>query len=215
MGDKISTLLKEAAFNAELKRRLFLEGFTLAIPEPDLGDDLWILNPGTENTEPSGSTTRQVVNGPELWRCQIKSALPSAKEGDDHKYMINFTESHQSRSQQLFYYLIGLYDSAINEFHIACLPSKFFKGLNDKKRIRYNKEGRPMLDFFLSTTADYPKFTLRLNPTVRYAREGRANVEEFFIPKGRTLREAFQCCHSWDGPVQLLPPKPRKRSRNR
>ena len=41
---EIGEILKGAVFLAELKRRLLVEGFTVAIPEPDLGDDLWIVD---------------------------------------------------------------------------------------------------------------------------------------------------------------------------
>jgi hypothetical protein len=42
--DNTENPYKGAEFLAEVKRRLFLERFVTAIPEPDVGEDLWVTD---------------------------------------------------------------------------------------------------------------------------------------------------------------------------
>ncbi len=141
-----STVLKGAIFLAELKRKLFSEGFTLAIPEPDLGDDLWVVD--AKETEP------------QLRRCQIKSALPSSSQ--PNKYTVNFTPSFRARLDCRFYFIFGLYQG--DDIHFACFPSSFFKRLCEGNKIRFNEKGRAIFDFFVSDVEGSPVFDLRGNP---------------------------------------------------
>lgn len=195
---------KGAVFLADLKRQLLLEGFTVAIPEPDLGDDLWVMDLQSESAEEA----RTVATIPILERLQVKSALSTKFEGPDRVYTVNFAGSYRSRLAQHFYYLIGLYDSEDVGYHVACVPSTYFLELEKRGHLRFNAEGRPLLDFFLSTREDFPKYTMRLThpvrPGYRRSRGDRADVCEFF--SNRPFRETFGAYASQAPRVVIAPP---------
>jgi len=203
MSNDIGELHKGAVFLAELKLKLLREGFTIAVPEPDSGDDLWIVDLNCDS--------------PRLMRCQVKSSLPTQREGSDQKYLVNFTKSSTVRLTQEFCYLIGLYDPrlVIDKFHVGCMPSKYFQVLNDYKHLRWTGQGRTMFDFFLSDAPGYPKFTLRLayQPASGKARGrgNRADISQFFLPDGGNLKPALQQCGKWDNTVSYAPSTGRKR----
>jgi len=212
MKSEIGELHKGAIFLAEVKRRLFREGFTVAIPEPDLGDDLWVADVGVTDPEENGSTCKIEAIEPKLLRCQLKSALSTTTNYGDASYTVNFTKSWNVRLAKGFYYIIGLFDSQLvrNDYHVVCLPSKFVHTLVDEGKVRFNEKGRPMFDFFLSPTDNYPKYSLRLRPAARYEHNGpRADLVQFVLSEKSTFRAAFTRCDAWDGNVKLAPPKPR------
>jgi hypothetical protein len=185
MRDKINELQKGAVFLAELKRRLFLEGYTLAIPEPDYGDDLWVAD--VRPTVCSGNGTEK-TESPELLRCQLKSSLPS--KADSTKYTFNFTKNEQLCLREGYFVFLGLYDPDLRGagFHIACIPGTFFRDLVNQDKLRPNKAGRRVFDVFFSK--DDSAFSLRLKPSKRYAREPRLPLTNFFVTH-QSLRAAF------------------------
>jgi len=185
MRDKINELQKGAIFLAEIKRRLLLEGYTLAIPEPDYGDDLWVvdLGPAIRGTDPLNGQS-----APPLVRCQLKSALPS--NADSKKYTFNFTKNEQRCLAKQYFVFLGLYDTKLEGagFHIACISGTFFRNLIENDRLRSSKDGRRVFDVFIST--DEPKYSLRGKPSKRYAREPRLPLSNFFITH-QFFRAAF------------------------
>ena len=151
MSGKIGEMHKGVLFLSELKSRLFREGFTLAIPEPDLGDDLWVADLQT--------SCEQL----KFYRCQIKSAHSKGKCGDADKYTVNLTRSSSERIGREFYFLIGIFDDSLtsSKFHFACLPSKFLQKMNEGRYLRKNAKGRIVLDFFVRKRDGSPTYTLR------------------------------------------------------
>ncbi|MEX2167753.1 MAG: hypothetical protein WD851_00460 [Pirellulales bacterium] len=226
MNVEISNALKGALFLSELKRRFFLEGFTLAIPEPDLGDDLWALDSdvpglGLDRQEPSPTAI-----DPRFLRCQVKSARSKKKESCDDLYTVNFTGTYKDRFQQCFYYLIGLYDPDLpSMFHTACIPSRFFGSLNQQNLVRFNtdkskenkKPKRPIFSLFISQSENYPKYTLRLKYIGTHKRGTRADLSAFFISSESfdspicTMRQAIENSSNWNETLRFIPPKKRKR----
>lgn len=219
MINEIEKAQKGAVFLAEIKRRLFLEGFTLAIPEPDTGDDLWVVDLASPTCDDRQLRETWDSMTATLLRCQVKSAL-ATQEGGDRKYTVNFTKTYEARrNNKHFYYLIGLHDPDLqSQFHIGCLPSMYLFELEKRNHLRFNKKGRLILDFFLSEQTEFPKYTLRLKHPPRhgkiYGRGRRADVVEFFLQP--TMRAALT---SSTTTIRLAPdtgrklgPKPKQRN---
>ena len=109
---------KGAYFLAILKAKLLLSGFIAAVPEPDIGDDLWIAKPNH-------------VQG-QIYASQVKSAYTYKEhfKGTIKRYLTNIKLQNLERSTPYLYlYFIGLYDESYlpDRFHIACIPSTFFQ----------------------------------------------------------------------------------------
>lgn len=212
--NEIDKAQKGAVFLAEIKRRLFLEGFTLAIPEPDTGDDLWVVDLASLTCDDDGLVEPPDLATPMLLRCQVKSALPT-QTACDRIYTVNFTKSCWARRSRRFYYLIGLHDPELeSQFHIGCFPSEYFVELEKKAHLRFNKAGRVILDFFFSEQSEFPKYTLRLKyPPQSGKRNGdgpRADVVEYF--DRTTMREALTADFLSGMPsIRLAPDTGRKR----
>jgi len=109
---------KGAYFLAILKAKLLLSGFIAAVPEPDIGDDLWIAKPNHAQGQ--------------IYASQVKSAY-TYKElfgGTIRRYLTNIKLPNLARSSPVSYlYFFGLYDEPYlpDRFHIACIPSTFFQ----------------------------------------------------------------------------------------
>lgn len=183
MPFSLSNQLKEQVFLAELKRRLFLDGFILAKPEPDVGDDLWALD-GRACEQDGG---RDGAEEPRLVRCQLKSAVSPTSEG---AFTVNFSRAFRFRQGRWFFVLVGIWSEESSQFHIGYFPSRFFYTLKNEGKIRFNSKGRAILDFFVKNST----FGLRLKyPPEGGAKQGRgprADVTDYFMING--LRSAIE-----------------------
>ena len=187
MPVKISTLHRGAVFLAELRRKVLLDGLTLAIPEPDLGDDLWVVDLSVAHQADCDDDSCGVE--PQLFRFQVKSAVSTAQSGDK-KYTINLTKSYKKRICQRFYWLIGLYDPDMaDNFHVGCVPSTFFRKLSQEGKLRPTKQGRIMMDFFVTRPDKDPQYSYFLR--LRIGRKARIDVSRFFLRPQGSLRRAL------------------------
>lgn len=117
---------KEVIFNALLKARLVSRHYTVGVPEPDTGEDLWIATPVDTSCDTSPRT---------IYRVQAESAFPTTRTEDypSRVYEINDTLRNfkYSLSQPRFLYAFGLYDKQLEKkgdgFHMACVPLNYFK----------------------------------------------------------------------------------------
>jgi hypothetical protein len=116
---------------------------TIAVPEPDLGQDLWV--------SVSSSTASHVA---QIFRAQAKSSSSYDSQGqkNSRRYTINVKAANFESSvrQPLFVYFFGLRDDRINigyknlGYHIGCVPGGFLSrflgnklfGIEDDKRVR-------------------------------------------------------------------------------
>jgi hypothetical protein len=181
----ISKVIKGEIFLAELKRRLFLDGFIVAKPEPDIGDDLWVLDGGVFDVD-SGELDQS-----RLIRCQLKSAANPTPEG---AFTINVTRTCRFIKSERYYFIIGIWDNDLERFHVGYFPSRFFLALKVEGRIRLNKQGRHIFDFFVGKSGAGHKFELRLKYPPRCGRKRgrgpRMDVTEYFNKDG--LRAAIK-----------------------
>ena len=188
MPAKVTNQNHGAIFLADLKRRLFLEGLLVAVPEPDTGDDLWVLDRGIGEQEDDD------YERPRFFRCQSKSAVSCTMRSGHKVYTVNFTRTYKSRIHQGFYFLIGIYDRESDKFQVGCFPGEFFQKLKDDGNLRFNEEGRPILDLFVIESDDgCRKYELRMKypprPGKKIGRGPRKDVSEFFAHD--SLLEAF------------------------
>ena len=139
----LSTSEKERKLRGIVCALLIDLRMTVAVPEPDLGQDLWV----------SSSATR-ADDSALIVRAQAKSASSYDTEGpgNSRRYTINVKAGNFEISvrKQLFVYFFGLRDDRINigyenlGYHIACIPGGILRrflgnklfGKEDDKRVR-------------------------------------------------------------------------------
>ncbi|MCC7509746.1 MAG: hypothetical protein IT464_10255 [Planctomycetes bacterium] len=114
---------KELYFLQVLKTELISTGCVLAVPEPDYGDDLWVLPDGTDIPI----------------RCQLKTAW-SWRGKSQRSYVFNINE-HNVRKASISYrylYFFGMKhpEGPVGGFHVACLDGGFLDAALTSKRIR-------------------------------------------------------------------------------
>jgi hypothetical protein len=126
--DSLEAKQKEQLFHGLLKSRLILLGYTVAVPEPDIGEDLWIAN--------RIDRTRQVTTERIIYRAQLKSARPTTAtrtkktrtyETNDYTRTLSY-----AIEQPRFVYIFGIVDDRLSQssekqFHIGCVPALFWK----------------------------------------------------------------------------------------
>jgi len=140
---EVDNLYKGAEFLADLKRRLFLERFVTAIPEPDIGEDLWVID---TPASPDGNDAPMNMEIARLRQCQVKSAHSFSREGQKIKHLVNFTKACRIRIRPGFYFLIGLRNEESDRFHLGCFPGEFFQKLTAEEKLRFTDQDRNMLD---------------------------------------------------------------------
>ena len=150
--EHMETNQKEVIFQSILKAQLLLKEFVVAIPEPDIGDDIWITDLRGEDYI--------------IYPAQIKSAYAHQplKKGNVKRYIINI-KYHKLKStlERKYIYFFGLYDPDFgpNKFHIGCIPSTFFLDhwdfLNKKKvaQDKYTKRVNLNIDYYVSEDEYY------------------------------------------------------------
>jgi hypothetical protein len=109
---------KEQLFNALLKARLIRLGYTVAVPEPDMGEDLWIA---CRTTEADGAERT-------IYRAQLKSARTTGSRYETNDYVRTL---RYAMSQPRFVYFYGLHDEELSAsggdpFHVGCVPASFW-----------------------------------------------------------------------------------------
>ena len=107
---------KEAIFQGHLKSLLTMKDFILAIPEPNIGEDIWV----TRNQPDS-----------QIYPAQVKSAFmwQQIKDGRAKRYVVNIkAHRFESTLHRKFFYFFGFYDPGFRSgsFHVGCIPSSFF-----------------------------------------------------------------------------------------
>lgn len=148
----METNQKEVYFQSILKAQLLMKEFVVAIPEPDIGDDIWVTGLGRED--------------PIIYPSQIKSAFACQplKHGNVRRYIINIKHHKlQSTLTRRYIYFFGLYDPAFepNKFHIGCIPSSFFLEhwtfLDENKvtQDRYSKRVNLNIDYYIRENEYY------------------------------------------------------------
>jgi hypothetical protein len=106
-------------FVGVLKARLILQGYTVAVPEPDTGEDLWFAT----SVEKSDATPELAI-----YRAQCKSARKKQGRYETNDYLRTLD---YAQSQSRFVYFYGLYDARLgsnigDQFHIGCVPAQYW-----------------------------------------------------------------------------------------
>jgi len=185
LADALADKQKEQVFHGILKSRLVLLGYTVAVPEPDIGEDLWI----GESVDKSRDRRPRTV-----YRAQLKSARTTSKKEqgkcrhyDTNEYVTNF---QYGLWQPRFVYVFGLYDEAKDDkFHIGCVPSLYFRKILE--RYPFDRDPYPgvqgdryMMQFYVG----HPDFFYRLN----IRRGATFDVSAFFGPIEYGLKVASE-----------------------
>jgi hypothetical protein len=154
--DSMNNNQKGAYFLAILKAKLLLSGFIVAVPEPDIGDDLWIATPS--------------LTPGQIYPAQVKSiyAYQQGPASGIRKYMTNVKLPNLEKSISAFFlYFIGLYDETNmpDRFHMACIPSTFFQNnwtSVQRSVVKNPYKDRVHLDFYYNIQEKqyllFPKF---------------------------------------------------------
>lgn len=162
MANNAQNAWKGGRFRAWLIGQLLLkEEFSVAVPEPDLGDDLWVRRLCRR-----GANGEFVpVSGPSpVIRAQMKSSFATVlSKGGDKKYVINDSPTaFENRIAFSYIYFVGLFDKERHTFDFGCIPSGFFKETWDAGLLRItdkDKKPRVMLDFFVSDQGKARRFS--------------------------------------------------------
>jgi hypothetical protein len=126
--DRLDVKAKEVFFFGVLTTELISLGCIIAVPTPDLGDDLWVRPPGL----------------PDVVRCQLKTAWSHQGSGQ-RSYLFNIAEQNiRSGGDGPKVYMFGMRhpEGPVGGFHVACLDSGFldeFISQNKVRRIRRTK----------------------------------------------------------------------------
>ena len=106
---------KEAWLRSDVKIRLAIKNFLVAIPEPDIGEDIWFSRPNQDDYF--------------IYAAQIKSSFTVRPLREDRLRRYQFSISLnrlESSLQRKFFYFFGLYNPDSNNFLVGCFPSSFF-----------------------------------------------------------------------------------------
>lgn len=116
----------------------------MALPEPDIGDDLWVRRDGGADV---------------VHRAQLKSRFSWSGTGL-LRYTINENaQRFEKRLTQPFLYFFGLLlPPDKRTFKVGCFPSPFFasywrRGEKEMRIVQKEGRARAMLDFYLSADA--------------------------------------------------------------
>jgi hypothetical protein len=137
---------KETLFKSILKAQLVMKNYIVAIPEPDIGDDIWVTSLEKED---------YVIHP-----AQIKSAFTwqVLQQENVKRYLINIKlHKLQNTLTRKYIYFFGLYDPEHepDKFHIGCIPSSFFLEHWDfltRQRVsptQYNKRVNLNFDYYV------------------------------------------------------------------
>lgn len=118
--DTLNNNQKGAYFASVLRSYLVVNDALVAVPEPDIGDDLWMA---------------YAQNPYRIIPCQAKSIFSyqdvHKREHPMRRFLTNIKFANLQKTLEIDYiYFIGLYDKEAKpwHFHIGCIPSKFFAG---------------------------------------------------------------------------------------
>lgn len=159
---------KELFFLGVLKAELVSLGCTVAVPEPDVGDDLWVHTPG----------------GFGVVRSQLKTAWNW--QGKAHKsYVFNINEKNVTDAglAHRFVYFLGMKhpEGPVFGFHVACLPGGFLdKYLKKKGKLRRIRPG----------SGNKPPSTNRVRFNILEVQpQGRQRKVRWFLEPSKGIRE--------------------------
>ena len=116
--DTLNNSQKGAYFISVLKSYLIVNSAVVAVPEPDIGDDIWMAYTQFPHR---------------IIPCQAKSIYTfqdiHPRKLPMRRYLTNIKFTNLEKTIEVDYsYFIGLYDKEEKpwQFHIACIPSDFF-----------------------------------------------------------------------------------------
>ncbi len=159
LDKELSTKGLEQKFCLLLKAALISLGYTIAVPEPDSGEDLWIGTPTREITNPGVRT---------IYRAQAKGvfSFEETKDKKTRRYDVNdyVTTVDYAITQPSFVYCVGIRDERLeeqtgNNFHIGCIPTQgFLNHIRDKyPEAGTNLKDRFGMQFVVKANPDHAK----------------------------------------------------------
>lgn len=199
--------MQEQKFCAILKAKLISSEFTVAVPEPDFGEDMWI-----------GSATDKTGTSPvrTIYRAQAKGVFSyenvaidkSARRYDTNDYA---TTLDYAISQPNFVYFFGIRDERLErktgaQFHIGCIPTQGFLNLVRSKYPGAGVNGDRF--WFMFTLRDREEPLTNPQVVLNVRRAQNFDVTPYFDDFELGLR----VCSGHQSAPQCLQPLPGRRS---